>query len=179
MCLQELSAGFYLKFLTWSSTPDRDRALLTALTNVTACVDEPQFTSEDKISPDRLALLLLLHSKNPSKQSNKLTGLLHCDIYVEEEFNAICEQSSPPVDNKHNNATEQCSHQGQPHVIVFICRSPTCIKTKSNVRKVMGNRLYITNSIKHNPLLKQLGLSGSALFPKYLKSLIQSNGLKH
>lgn len=38
-------AEFYLKFLTWSSTPIRDKALLTALTYVTACLDEPQFTS--------------------------------------------------------------------------------------------------------------------------------------
>lgn len=55
----------------------------------------------------------------------QLTWLLDCDINVEEDFNAVREESSPPVDDKHDDTAEQCTQQGQPHVVVFIRWSPT------------------------------------------------------
>lgn len=55
----------------------------------------------------------------------QLTWLLDCDINVEEDFNAVREESGPPVDDKHDDTAEQCTQQGQPHVVVFIRWSPT------------------------------------------------------
>lgn len=112
----------HLKFLTWSSTPIRDKALLTALTYVTACFDEPQLTSlkrnQGYVNP------VAAEHKSTLNVHVRLTWLLDCDVNVEEDLNGVCEQCSPPVNDEHDDAAEKCTQQGQPHVVIFICWSP-------------------------------------------------------
>lgn len=54
----------------------------------------------------------------------RLTWLLDCDVNVEEDLNGVCEQCSPPVNDEHDDAAEDCTQQGEPHVVIFIRRSP-------------------------------------------------------
>lgn len=71
---------------------------------------------------NRLATRASVDQASASVQ--KVTWLLDCDVDVEQDFYAVCEQGSPPVNNKHDNAAEQSAEQRQPHVVVFICWSP-------------------------------------------------------
>lgn len=113
---------FHLKFLTWSSTPRRDKALLTALTYVTACWDEPQLTSlkRERVSVSPTAA----ERESTLNVATRLTWLLDRDVNVEEDLNGVREQCSPPVDDEHDDAAEKCAQQGEPHVVVFIRWSP-------------------------------------------------------
>lgn len=54
------------------------------------------------------------------------TWLLHSNVNIEEELDAVGDQSRPPVNHKHHGAAEHGSEQRQPHVIVLVRRSPTC-----------------------------------------------------
>lgn len=103
--------------------PVRDRALLTALTKVTACLEEPQFTSGNNRANVRLGGIITAPLK-ARMWFTQLTWLLDGDVNVEQEFDCVREQSCPPVDDKHDRAAEQRAQQRQPHVVVLIPRSP-------------------------------------------------------
>lgn len=53
-----------------------------------------------------------MYLKVSKREHAQLTWLLDCDVNVEEDFNAVCEESCPPVDDKHDSTAEYCAHQG-------------------------------------------------------------------
>lgn len=105
--------------------------MLTALTKVTAWVDEPQFTSRERrrdiyIRVAKYTYERFAHTRRSAYACAVLTGLLDGDVYVEEDLDAVGEQRGPPVDDKHDDATEHRPHQRQPHVVEPVRRTPSC-----------------------------------------------------
>lgn len=57
------------------------------------------------------------------------TRFLVADVNVKGEDDEQSDQSGPPVDDKHDHATQNRTRKRHPHVVVLKARAPPCGKT--------------------------------------------------
>lgn len=57
--------------------------------------------------------------------TQQLTRLLVADVDVKPQNDAVSEESRPPVNDEHHQATQYGSGQGNPHVVVFEAGAPS------------------------------------------------------
>lgn len=79
----------------------------------------------------------------------QLTWLLVADVNIETQDDDVGEESSPPVDNKHDHTTQYGSSKRNPHVVIFEAGTPPC-RTTTQVTTAQQKEEGICSGLKNS-----------------------------